>query len=235
MRTRTFLMVSVTLALMACGAPPGEGSSELATQPASGGSSEAPVAAASASPAPVVASAAPSSGSAGPLVIVPLHLHSEGPSTGSHAADLRADGTLTMDGTVIARIDGTRVLSPAGDVLLQVSSDGHLESPGRSGGAELTSNGEIIGPGASIVVTAEGAVEAHGANGQVSQAPFRFDAMPANARRTAAVIVALMLIPTEEQANAASAANASAAPSAAPAPVPSPAPTPPHHAAHLHH
>lgn len=196
---------------VACGGPSNNNTStsELAT---SSGGDHAQTA--SSSP-----SAAPAS-STGPLVIAPMRIRPVQGDASQHVIELRADGTLAADDHVLARIDGNRVLDANGTVVLEVTPDGHLSSPGHGEGAELTADGALVAPDGRLVVNADGTIEERRNDGTVNRAPFRFESVPANARRTAIVVVAIlsMAVASAEQAQAEMAASAAPGSEASPPP-----------------
>jgi hypothetical protein len=203
-----------------CGGPSNGGAtSELATSTGGETAQNTPAASSSSSSSPPPATA---SAAGAPLVIVPMRIRpvqQQASGAPEHLIELRADGTLAADDHVLARIDGNRVMDAEGNVVLEVTPDGHLSAPGHGTGAELTADGALVAPDGRLVVNADGTIEEHRNDGAVNRAPFRFESVPANARRTAVVVVAIlsMAVASAEQAQAA--ASASAAPEASAPPA----------------
>lgn len=203
-----FIALSLVTAFAAgCGGGGATTTTTTETQTSSG---------ASASPAPATAPGAP-------LAITPLTIRGTAENMAGHAIVLRADGTIAADEHVLGRIDGTRVLNPEGTVVFEVMPNGHLAAPGHGEGPELTADGALVAPDGRIVVNADGTIEERRPNGEVRPAPFRFETMPPDARRTAVVVVALItMVSGEPQAGPAhevSVGPAAEAPSSAPPPA----------------
>ena len=156
---------------------------------------------------------------ASPLMVFPMKATMT-QGTKHHTLELQVDGSLLADGKPAGKITGAEMDDKDGQTIVAVNADNTIRIAGltkSSGTAKFNDQDAIEVDGATIISIADdGAVTVIGKDGKPDpKGKMKFTGFKPAARRTAALIVFGLFVPTRQTVT--TIATASAAPSAAPA------------------
>lgn len=159
-----------------------------------------------------------------PLVVEGIKFTGKGKDGKPMAMEVKADGTLSRDGKVVASFVKNELHDETGAMIFAVDKDGKVTGKDMDKPMAFNDKDELQVDGKPAIVIADDGTPSITNGTRTEKAPFKFDKLPPKSKRAAVLLVGFMLFARAKAAPplAASAATASSkpatlAPSAKPA------------------
>ena len=156
-----------------------------------------------------------------PLVVEGIKFTGKGKDGKPMAMEVKADGTLSRDGKVVASFVKNELHDETGAMIFAVDKDGKVTGKDMDKPMAFNDKDELQVEGKSVIVIADDGTPSVTSGAKTEKAPFKFDKLPPKSKRAAVLLVGFMLF-THVKAAPPPAASSSAkpatlAPSAKPA------------------
>jgi hypothetical protein len=152
----------------------------------------APSAASSA--ASSAATTAPPAPPAPAITVVALKIAANKVTKGK-AVEVKADGTVLVDGKPVAKFSGAELQDSSGKTILAVASDGTVSGPSVNRQVKFSSTDDLVNDdGSKISIADDGSVTRTTAAGKADKAPFKIRGVTAASRREAILVAGWMMM-----------------------------------------
>jgi hypothetical protein len=131
-----------------------------------------------------------------PLAVDGIKMVGKGKDGKAITIEVKADGSVTKDGKTLATFAKNELKDDTGKTMFVVDKDGKVTSPELTGGTmAFNDKNDIQVDGKPAIAIADDGTPSVTSSTKTEKAPFKFEKLPANSKRAAALLVALMLLP----------------------------------------
>ena len=161
-----------------------------------------------------------------PLVVEGIKFTGKGKDGKAIAMEVKADGTLSKDGKVVASFVKNELHDETGTMIFAVDKDGKVTGKDMDKPMAFNDKDELQIDGKPGIVIADDGTPSVTNGAKTDKAPFKFEKLPPKSKRAAVLLVGLMLFARAKAASpVAASASAIVTPPPAPTTKPSAAPS----------